>query len=100
MLRQQLLTNANDFYKKLSTIALSRLDQQEALRTMVTKVSASTVNKTSTSSGGKIPLQSHKKSVFQRFGTLTLCELVGKRVSIITLTMQADVITLVWNGCP
>ena len=64
MLRQQLLTNANDFNKKLSTIALSRLDQQEALRTMVTKVSASTVNKTSTSSGGKISLQSHKNLSF------------------------------------
>ena len=46
--------------KSFLNIALSRLDQQEALRAMVTKVSASTVKKTSTSSGGKIPLQSHK----------------------------------------
>ena len=50
--------------KKLSTIALSRLDQQEALRSMLTKVSASGDNKTSTSSGGKIPLQSHKNLSF------------------------------------
>ena len=33
MLRQQLLTNENNFNKKLSIMALSRLDQQEALRT-------------------------------------------------------------------
>ena len=54
--------DANDFNKKLSIIALSKLDQQEALRIIVTKVSASADSKTSTSSGGKIPLQSQRNN--------------------------------------
>ena len=52
------MTNENEFNKKLSIMALSKLDQQEALRTIVKNVSTSAVIKVSTSSGSKMPLQS------------------------------------------